>query len=93
MPHGFSAPSGVFTLLRQFFCFNGFCKVVFAGRVFVARMFHGLFAAMGDAFLLGMNVGVKAGWLAGHGLFSEVAKRVVDDLAMRHASQPTRKTL
>jgi hypothetical protein len=96
MQQEFDAPSSaafIFALFRSFFCFGGFCEVVFTRRTLFSRLSHGFLAAVGDAFLLGVNVGVKAGLPAGHVLFSEVAMSTVNDLAVGDASRQTRKFL
>ncbi len=50
----------------HFFCFCRFFKIVVVRRTLVARFAHVFFAAMSNALLLGVNVGVKAGGFCRH---------------------------
>ena len=54
---------------RFLFSFGGFLKVLFAGRFFAACLVHVLVTALRNAVLFRVDIGVKAGFFCGHGMF------------------------
>ena len=70
----------------RFLCLCSFFKIVVVRRAVGARLAHVFFAAMRDALLLGVNVGIKTGGFCSHHWLSKYGGCVATRMLRSHTS-------